>query len=169
MLACAAAPSLALTLIASLSISQGFESIVYLLTSSGAYLLGLCEGNYCKGGSEGKEPGNGRIIISQYKEWRWVGCLRVLPVEPVENNVKPGGWRLRSLNRKLFPQGLTSCTRKPAVQQVEPSGSKQVTRGPLLVCAVTRMAAAACGSRSRLSMCRRAPTLPTTLTWCVRM
>ncbi|KAI3426207.1 hypothetical protein D9Q98_008584 [Chlorella vulgaris] len=49
--------------------NKGFESIVYLLTSSGAYLLGLCEGNYCKGGSEGKEPGNGRIIISQYKEW----------------------------------------------------------------------------------------------------
>jgi hypothetical protein len=117
-LACAAAaPSLVLTLIASLSISQGFESIVYLLTSSGAYLLGLCEGNYCKGGSEGKEPGNGRIIISQYKEWRWVGCLQVLPVEPVENNVKPGGWQLRARIGKgnTFPQGLIGCAREPAV------------------------------------------------------
>jgi hypothetical protein len=29
---------------------QGFEEIQYLLTHDGAYLLGLCEGNHCKGG-----------------------------------------------------------------------------------------------------------------------
>jgi hypothetical protein len=46
---------------------QGFESIQYLHTDSGSYLLGMCEGNYCEGGSRGREPGNGRIIVSQLK------------------------------------------------------------------------------------------------------
>ena len=46
---------------------QGFESIQYLFTPNGAYLLGMCEGNFCVGGSEGKKPGNGRIVVSQLK------------------------------------------------------------------------------------------------------
>ncbi len=32
------------------------------------YMLGLCEGNYCTGGKQGREPGNGRIIVSEYYE-----------------------------------------------------------------------------------------------------
>ena len=29
------------------------------------FLLGLCEGNHCKGGVEGRDKGNGRIVLSQ--------------------------------------------------------------------------------------------------------
>eukprot|EP00127_Corallochytrium_limacisporum_P001450 Clim_evm3s57 gene=Clim_evmTU3s57 len=32
---------------------------------AGEYLIGLCEGNHCKGGSKGQERGNGRMVISK--------------------------------------------------------------------------------------------------------
>lgn len=35
---------------------------------AGAFLMGLCEGNHCKGGSEGRDKGSGRIILAQL-EW----------------------------------------------------------------------------------------------------
>lgn len=51
------------------SSNKGFESILYIKNNQGqSFLLGLCEGNYCKGGSVGKERGNGRIIVSQLEE-----------------------------------------------------------------------------------------------------
>lgn len=48
--------------------NKGFESILYLHTADqGALLLGLCEGNHCAGGSEGRDAGNGRIVVSQLR------------------------------------------------------------------------------------------------------
>ncbi len=45
---------------------SGFEGIQYVPTEDGdGWLLGLCEGNFCKGGREGREAGNGRIIASK--------------------------------------------------------------------------------------------------------
>ena len=32
---------------------------------AGAYLLGMCEGNHCVGGTEGKDAGNGRIVVAR--------------------------------------------------------------------------------------------------------
>ncbi|EFN56338.1 hypothetical protein CHLNCDRAFT_57598, partial [Chlorella variabilis] len=55
--------------------NKGFESIQYLFTPNGAYLLGMCEGNFCVGGSEGKKPGNGRIVVSQLKTTKEGGCV----------------------------------------------------------------------------------------------
>mmetsp|Transcript_22156 Transcript_22156/g.63195 ORF Transcript_22156/g.63195 Transcript_22156/m.63195 type:complete len:427 (-) Transcript_22156:181-1461(-) len=44
--------------------NKGFEGAVGLRDTKGElYLLGLCEGNFCKGGKEGKRPGNGRMIL----------------------------------------------------------------------------------------------------------
>lgn len=34
-------------------------------THAGKFLLAICEGNFCKGGRQGEEEGNGRIIVSQ--------------------------------------------------------------------------------------------------------
>ena len=46
--------------------NKGFEAILYLHSLEGkSYTLGLCEGNYCSGGAEGEDPGNGRIIVSE--------------------------------------------------------------------------------------------------------
>eukprot|EP00887_Chlorella_sp_A99_P005129 scaffold25.g5129.t1 len=41
-------------------------SIQYVQTAGGPRLLGLCEGNYCKGGSAGRDPGNGRVVVAAY-------------------------------------------------------------------------------------------------------
>jgi hypothetical protein len=55
--------------------NKGFESIMYLHTlDEETYMLGLCEGNYCLGGSQGAEPGNGRIVVSQL-EFLADGCV----------------------------------------------------------------------------------------------
>jgi hypothetical protein len=47
--------------------NKGFESILYLHTAQGPLLLGLCEGNFCAGGSAGRDAGNGRIVVSQLR------------------------------------------------------------------------------------------------------
>jgi hypothetical protein len=60
---------------------QGFESIQYLHTPSGPVLLGMCEGNHCAGGAKGRDAGNGRIIVSQLKESRWVEVVAGRPHE----------------------------------------------------------------------------------------
>jgi hypothetical protein len=43
------------------------------------YLLGLCEGNRCKGGAEGRIPGGGRIHVFQrgLHNWNRVGRIRL--------------------------------------------------------------------------------------------
>lgn len=44
--------------------SKGFEGAVGLRDASGElYMLGLCEGNHCKEGDEGKEHGHGRAVL----------------------------------------------------------------------------------------------------------
>ena len=49
--------------------NKGFESIAYITTKTGEnFLLGLCEGNYCVGGAKGREPGNGRIVVTRLKK-----------------------------------------------------------------------------------------------------
>ena len=43
------------------------------------YLLGLCEGNRCKGGAEGRVPGGGRIHVFRRgrRNWDRVGKIRL--------------------------------------------------------------------------------------------
>ncbi|OII77988.1 hypothetical protein cand_037960 [Cryptosporidium andersoni] len=44
--------------------NKGFEGAVGLRTRQGEfYILGLCEGNYCLGGVQGEQPGNGRLVL----------------------------------------------------------------------------------------------------------
>ncbi|PSC67394.1 hypothetical protein C2E20_8907 [Micractinium conductrix] len=71
--------------------NKGFESINYVHTPDGAFLLGLCEGNYCKGGGEGREPGNGRIVVSKLQWDSDGGCVW----EPIKVlNIPPGAFFL---------------------------------------------------------------------------
>ena len=44
-----------------------------------SYLLGLCEGNRCKGGGEGRIPGGGRIHVFQRgrRNWDRIGKIRL--------------------------------------------------------------------------------------------
>ena len=46
--------------------NKGWEGLSYVLTKEGrGFILGLCEGNYCVGGSQGREKGNGRLIVAE--------------------------------------------------------------------------------------------------------
>lgn len=49
-------------------LSKGFEGAVSIIGKDGVqYLLGLCEGNFCKDGKQGKSPGNGRVVVMKYR------------------------------------------------------------------------------------------------------
>ena len=43
--------------------NKGLEGLTCVHRDGQAYLLGLCEGNRCKGGAEGRVPGGGRIHV----------------------------------------------------------------------------------------------------------
>ncbi|XP_026193556.1 uncharacterized protein LOC34620013 [Cyclospora cayetanensis] len=46
--------------------NKGLEGLVGFRGPKGEiYLLGLCEGNFCKGGEKGRTPGNGRMVLMQ--------------------------------------------------------------------------------------------------------
>ena len=45
--------------------NKGLEDLYYL---GGGRALALCEGNFCAGGSEGREKGNGRILVLRLEE-----------------------------------------------------------------------------------------------------
>lgn len=62
--------------------NKGFESIQYIHTPDGPFLLGLCEGNHCQGGEEGRDKGNGRIIVSEL-QWQKDGVCVWEPVKTI--------------------------------------------------------------------------------------
>lgn len=46
--------------------NKGFEGAAIVKGSSGrSFLLGLCEGNHCRGGGKGKQSGHGRIVVME--------------------------------------------------------------------------------------------------------
>jgi hypothetical protein len=51
--------------------NKGLEGLSCLVRGGEALLLGLCEGNRCKGGEEGKRPGGGRIHVFRRGKARW--------------------------------------------------------------------------------------------------
>jgi hypothetical protein len=51
--------------------NKGIEGLTTLRYRGEDYLLGLCEGNLCKSGSAGREPGNGRIQMFRRTQGDW--------------------------------------------------------------------------------------------------
>ena len=51
--------------------NKGLEGIVYLSRDNCDYVLGLCEGNRCQGGGEGRKPGGGRIHVLGKQDGAW--------------------------------------------------------------------------------------------------
>eukprot|EP00457_Paulinella_chromatophora_P006034 gb/GEZN01006052.1/.p1 GENE.gb/GEZN01006052.1/~~gb/GEZN01006052.1/.p1 ORF type:complete len:432 (-),score=54.96 gb/GEZN01006052.1/:372-1667(-) len=45
--------------------NKGFEGVAHFVQGGEHYILGLCEGNHCKGGSKGKEVGNGKLVLAR--------------------------------------------------------------------------------------------------------
>jgi hypothetical protein len=59
--------------------NKGLEGLTCIHREGRTYLLGLCEGNRCKGGAEGRIPGGGRIHVFQRgrRHWDRVGKIRL--------------------------------------------------------------------------------------------
>jgi hypothetical protein len=51
--------------------NKGMEGLAYVHRDGQDYVLGLCEGNKCKGGKQGRKPGGGRIQIFQKGSDQW--------------------------------------------------------------------------------------------------
>ncbi len=51
--------------------NKGLEGLACVHREGRAYLLGLCEGNRCKGGAEGRTPGGGRIHVFRLGRRGW--------------------------------------------------------------------------------------------------
>lgn len=59
--------------------NKGLEGLTCVHWAEKTYLLGLCEGNRCRGGAAGRKPGGGRIQIFSQERDRWdhVGTMRL--------------------------------------------------------------------------------------------
>ncbi len=59
--------------------NKGLEGLTCVHRGGQTYLLGLCEGNKCKGGAAGRVPGGGRIQVFQRGRHHWdrVGKIRL--------------------------------------------------------------------------------------------
>ena len=51
--------------------NKGLEGLTCVRRDGQAYLLGLCEGNRCKGGAEGRVPGGGRVQVFRRGQGQW--------------------------------------------------------------------------------------------------
>ena len=59
--------------------NKGLEGLDCIHRAEQTYLLGLCEGNRCKGGAAGRRPGGGRIQIfsKEHHHWHYVDTMRL--------------------------------------------------------------------------------------------
>ena len=59
--------------------NKGLEGLTCVRREGQTYLLGLCEGNRCRGGDEGRIPGGGRVHVFQRgdRHWERVGKIRL--------------------------------------------------------------------------------------------
>lgn len=59
--------------------NKGLEGLTCIHQGERTYLLGLCEGNRCRGGAAGRKPGGGRIQIFSKEQDRWdhMGTMRL--------------------------------------------------------------------------------------------
>jgi hypothetical protein len=59
--------------------NKGLEGLACVHRDGQTYLLGLCEGNRCKGGAAGRVPGGGRIHVFRRgrRDWDRVGKIRL--------------------------------------------------------------------------------------------
>jgi len=59
--------------------NKGLEGLTCVHRQGQTYLLGLCEGNRCRGGAESRIPGGGRVHVFQrgHRQWKRVGKIRL--------------------------------------------------------------------------------------------
>jgi hypothetical protein len=59
--------------------NTGFEGLCVVPWQGREYLLALCEGNRCRGGRKGRQPGHGRIHVLEKRARRWqsTACIKL--------------------------------------------------------------------------------------------
>jgi hypothetical protein len=59
--------------------NKGLEGLTCLRRQGRTYLLGLCEGNWCRDGEEGRRPGGGRVQVFErgLRNWDRVATIRL--------------------------------------------------------------------------------------------
>ncbi len=67
--------------------NKGMEGLAYVHRGDEDYALALCEGNRCKGGKKGREPGGGRLQILQKENGAWArrGTIKLPKSLPFED------------------------------------------------------------------------------------
>jgi hypothetical protein len=67
--------------------NKGLEGLTCVRRQGRAYLLGLCEGNWCRDGREGRRPGGGRIQVFDRgrDQWDHAGTIRLPAALPFED------------------------------------------------------------------------------------
>ena len=63
--------------------NKGLEGLTCVRREGQTYLLGLCEGNRCKGGAAGRVPGGGRIHVFRRGRHQWDRVARIRLPETV--------------------------------------------------------------------------------------
>lgn len=64
--------------------NKGFEAVAYVRRNGQDFVLALCEGNNCKCGKKGRQPGGGRIQLFEQrkKSWRHMRTIEMPPSVP---------------------------------------------------------------------------------------
>lgn len=59
--------------------NKGFEAVGHVRRDGQDYVLALCEGNKCKGGRRGRQPGDGRAQLFKKEKRRWshIGTIKL--------------------------------------------------------------------------------------------
>ena len=67
--------------------NKGLEGLTCVHRHDRTYLLGLCEGNRCKDGEEGRRPGGGRVQVFERgrRHWDRVATIRLPASLPFED------------------------------------------------------------------------------------
>ena len=75
--------------------NKGLEGLTCVHRQGQTYLLGLCEGNRCKGGAAGRVPGGGRIHVFRRgsRHWDRVGKIRLAGDGPLRGLQRHRGER----------------------------------------------------------------------------
>jgi hypothetical protein len=84
--------------------NKGLEGLTCLRRGDRGYLLGLCEGNLCRDGEQGRQPGGGRIQVFErgLRDWGRVATIRLPASLPFKDfsSVAVAGDRLAVLSQE---------------------------------------------------------------------
>ena len=94
------------------SLNKGLEGLTCARRHGRPFLLGLCEGNRCRDGAEGRRPGGGRVQVFERgrRHWDRVATIRLPATLPLRGLQQPGRGR-RPPGRALA--GLRGAVGRP--------------------------------------------------------